>query len=286
MNPARRALWLLENRLWDTDLDLETIAHDAMVSKFHLSRSFRWASGMPVMGYLRARRLSEAARRLGECGVDDLLDLALHCGYTSHEAFSRAFRRQFGLSPSGAREQGVPSDHLLEAHSMSSQEPIALTPTRFERRGPIHLIGLLADVSSNDGTSIPAQWGDFATHLGDIPARTSQGTVGALFQNEDESIEYLCAVEVERADDVPAGLSGRTLAPQHYAVFRHDGHVSGIRDSWHGTWSGWLPGADVEPLHAPALEVYGDAFDPASGLGGLELWIPVSEPLSSTDSDD
>lgn len=117
---------------------------------------------------------------------------------------------------------------------MSSREPIfALSPIRFERRGPIHLVGLLADVRSNDGTSIPAQWGDFANRLDDVPARSSTGTVGALFQNEDESIEYLCAVEVDRAGDAPAGLSARTLPSQHYAVFQHDGHVSGIRDSWH-----------------------------------------------------
>lgn len=99
--------------------------------------------------------------------------------------------------------------------------------------------------------------------------------MGAIFQDADESIEYLCSVEVRPQSPTPSGLTLRTLAPQRYAVFHHEDHVAAIRDSWHAIWSGWVPGTAVEPAAAPALEIYGDAFDPATGRGGVELWLPI-----------
>ena len=51
---------------------------------------------MSPMAYVRARRLSDAARAL-IAGAPDILRLALDSGYASHEAFSRAFKSQFGL---------------------------------------------------------------------------------------------------------------------------------------------------------------------------------------------
>jgi AraC family transcriptional regulator len=53
---------------------------------------------MPVIKYLRARRLSDAARTLG-MGGKDILSIALEAGYGSHEAFTRAFREQFNVPP-------------------------------------------------------------------------------------------------------------------------------------------------------------------------------------------
>ena len=61
-------------------------------------RAFAAATGFSVMRYVRARRLSEAARALA-AGAPDILSLALDADYGSHEAFTRAFRRWSGASP-------------------------------------------------------------------------------------------------------------------------------------------------------------------------------------------
>jgi AraC-like DNA-binding protein len=53
---------------------------------------------------MRGRRLSEAARVLAN-GGPDILSVALDFGYGSHEAFTRAFRDQFGLTPESVRAQ-------------------------------------------------------------------------------------------------------------------------------------------------------------------------------------
>jgi AraC family transcriptional regulator len=74
------------------------------VSRFHLSRAFAMTTGQSLSGYIRARRLSEAAKAIA-AGVPNLLDVALEAGYGSHEAFTRAFRQYFGITPDELRAQ-------------------------------------------------------------------------------------------------------------------------------------------------------------------------------------
>jgi AraC family transcriptional regulator len=84
MNPAQRALWYIESHLAEP-LTLDEIARVGGVTRFHMVRAFAVATGLPVMRYARARRLTEAARSLAS-GAPDILSLALEADYGSHEA--------------------------------------------------------------------------------------------------------------------------------------------------------------------------------------------------------
>ena len=97
MNPVSKALWFIESHLAE-EITLADIATVVGVSRFQLARAFGLAIGAPVMRYVRARRLSQAALVLAN-GAPDILTVALEAGYASHEAFTRAFRDQFGLAP-------------------------------------------------------------------------------------------------------------------------------------------------------------------------------------------
>src|SRR3954469_13430426 len=101
MNPAQKALWFIESHLADA-LTLDEIAGVAGVSRFHMVRAFAAATGFSVMRYVRVRRLTEAARALAN-GAPDILALALDADYGSHEAFTRAFRDHFGMTPEAVR---------------------------------------------------------------------------------------------------------------------------------------------------------------------------------------
>src|SRR5215467_12511463 len=91
-----RALWYIESHL-SGDLSLEAVADVVGVSRFHLSRAFGLIVGCSLGSYIRARRLTVAARALAG-GAPDILSVALDTGYGSHEAFTRAFRQHFGLT--------------------------------------------------------------------------------------------------------------------------------------------------------------------------------------------
>ena len=84
-----KALWYIESHL-SSEISLEAVAEAAGVSRFHLSRTFAASTGSSLAGYSRARRLSEAAKALVK-GTPDILSVALDAGYSSHEAFTRAF---------------------------------------------------------------------------------------------------------------------------------------------------------------------------------------------------
>src|SRR5467141_1294453 len=121
MNPAQKALWFIESHLADA-LTLDEIAAIGGVSRFHMVRAFAAATGLSVMRYVRARRLTEAARALAG-GAPDILKLALEADYGSHEAFTRAFRDHFGVTPEAVR-----ASTCLDR--LKLQEPILMDSTR------------------------------------------------------------------------------------------------------------------------------------------------------------
>jgi len=75
MNPVQKALWFVESHLREP-IALEEIATHSGVSPYHLTRAFDAVTGHSLMRYVRARRLSEAARRLCN-GAPDILSVAL-----------------------------------------------------------------------------------------------------------------------------------------------------------------------------------------------------------------
>ena len=75
----------------DEELTLKRLADELGYSEFYVSRKFREISGMQFRGYLRYRRLAFALTDLRDTDRG-ILDIALDHGFSSHEAFTRAFR--------------------------------------------------------------------------------------------------------------------------------------------------------------------------------------------------
>jgi AraC family transcriptional regulator len=58
-------------------------------------------------------------------------------------------------------------------------------------------------------------------------------------------------------------------------VFTHRKHVSTIADTLDAIWTKWLPNSGHQAAEAASFERYGAAFDPRSGMGGFEIWLPL-----------
>ena len=96
-------------------MSLDELSVAAGISRCHFAHVFARATGQSAMRYMRGRRLSEAARVLAN-GSPDILTVALDFGYGSHEAFTRAFRDQFGVTPESVRAQRhLDNVNLVEA---------------------------------------------------------------------------------------------------------------------------------------------------------------------------
>ena len=82
--------------------DLESAAALACVTKDSFLRFFSYMAGMTLPEYVRCRRLTLAAQEL-RGGNAKVIDLALQYGWASADAFTRAFVRQHGITPTAAR---------------------------------------------------------------------------------------------------------------------------------------------------------------------------------------
>lgn len=90
----------------DDDIDLDVAANEAAFSRFHFHRVFRALVGEPLSGYGRRLRLERAARHL-KTSQKPIGKVAISAGFDTHEAFTRAFRQMFGVSPSAYRDAHV-----------------------------------------------------------------------------------------------------------------------------------------------------------------------------------
>src|SRR6202165_3231011 len=195
MNPAQKALWFIESHL-GRQLTLDEISGVAGVSRFHMVRAFGAATGLSVMRYVRARRLSEAARALAG-GAPDILELALEADYGSHEAFTRAFRDHFGVTPEAVRAATrLDTLHLQEPIVMDSTAIDNLQPPRFETGKPLLVAGLGERYTCESGAAIPGQWQRFHQKLHDIPGRIGKVAYGVCCNGDDAgNFDYIAGVE-------------------------------------------------------------------------------------------
>lgn len=91
----------------DEMITLRYLAQKLGYSEFYVSRKFKEISGMQLRDYLRYRKLAFALKEIRDTGAG-ILDIALNYGFSSHEAFTRAFKDTYGITPSEYRQNPVP----------------------------------------------------------------------------------------------------------------------------------------------------------------------------------
>lgn len=91
----------------DDGLTLKRLAERTNYSEYYTSRKFREISGMQLRDYLRYRRLAFALKELRDTS-QSILDIAVKYGFSSHEAFTRAFGEAYGITPYNYRKNPVP----------------------------------------------------------------------------------------------------------------------------------------------------------------------------------
>jgi AraC family transcriptional regulator len=156
------------------------------------------------------------------------------------------------------------------------EAPQNLEPPRFEGRQSFLVTGLTERYNFPKVEGIPAQWQRFAPHIGKIPGQVGWTTYGVCFNFDDKGhMYYMCGVEASDGSDAPSGLSQLRIAEQRYAVFSHREHISKIGRTWDAIFSRWAPTSGHKVAQAPQFEVYGKDFNPQTGNGLVEIWIPI-----------
>ena len=128
---------------------------------------------------------------------------------------------------------------------------------------------------------IPGQWRSFAPHIGKIPGQIGRTTYGVCWQAPNSAnIEYLSGVAISTFAGLPDDFTVVSLPAAKYAVFPHRAHVSKLYETCDAI-SRWLPESGYQSACAadgetPAFfERYSEEFNPQSGMGGMEVWVPL-----------
>ncbi|KKB12032.1 AraC family transcriptional regulator [Devosia geojensis] len=278
MSAIVRALWYIESRFRE-DLCLEDLAAATGLSRFYLSRMFPMATGLTVSGYLRGRRLTEAAKSLAD-GAPDILSVALEAGYSSHEAFTRAFRDHFGLTPEEVRRRrSIENLDLVEAIRMEAATKVTLDPPRIERHGALRIAGLSERYGMAGAAGIPDQWQKLAPYIGNIDGMVGGATYGVVgaFSDDVQGYDYLTGVEMRPDADLPPEFASVAIPARTWAKFTHKGHVSTISATCAAIYGDWHPRMEFETgENYSFLEYYGPDFNPKTGYGTMEIWVGVT----------
>lgn len=91
----------------DEGLTLHNLSGKLGYSEFYTTRKFKEISGVQLRDYLRLRKLAFALKEVRD-SQRGILDIAFDYGFSSHEAFTRAFRETYGVTPSEYRRRPVP----------------------------------------------------------------------------------------------------------------------------------------------------------------------------------
>jgi len=272
----------IEQHLYDK-ISVHEVAAASHYSTYHFSRIFKALVGDTPKEYLRKRRLTVAAKRLLSEDIG-ILELSFDCQFDSQEAFTRAFKALFNITPAQYRKQNDPfrllykdqfSPHMLHflQNEISMEPEIIIRPE-------IKLVGIAMQYDNAD-LSLPRLWSAFRPYRDQIKNRISDESFG-IYESyeeleEDVNFTYVCTAAVANFDDVPEGMVTRELPEQIYAKFTHRGSIVNLDQTLKYIWGSWLPKSNYNYDEKPDFELYPSGYNVADSESEMYLHIPVKE---------
>ena len=221
VDDIQRGIDFIEDNL-DQPLEPRDVSRAAMLSHAHYQRIFKSLTGETLNSYVRARRLARALDQLATTELR-VLDVALQAGFESQEAFARAFRRSFGMTPTDYRNIGArnvfPRKLRIDSDYLQNMQDITLEP-EIECRPTMTVAGLCTTYlgpgseKNRIGANLQGLWDEF---LDMVPAQCSitplplYGVITAL--PHADRLDYLAAgqtdgsvvIESLESREVPGG---------------------------------------------------------------------------------
>jgi AraC family transcriptional regulator len=270
----------------DEPMTLAELASVAGFSPYHFSRLFTARFGESVMEYVRAVRLQAASSRLVGDDPPSLIDLAFDCGFESQEAFTRAFRRAYGVPPGQYKRQS-PRRLLVTERLMPPATKAPTANVNVERlpdlvkRPAFTVAGPGALFNEENKSGIPALWPRLIRALplkGQAGARTYG--VCKMVDKTEGSLKYIAGVEVTGDDPLPDGFERIELAAHTYAVFRLTLDGTPLHPQMQAAmpviWGELLPKSGHQTVPAPDFELYPADFEPMRRGSYVDMYIAVT----------
>jgi AraC family transcriptional regulator len=272
------------------DFSLKDVASRANASLYHFHRLFRAFTGYSTAEYIRVRRLESAAVDLART-ERAVIDIALDHGYSSPEAFLRAFKAKFGAAPREFRKRrggaiGQSRIDLLDPAFARKKGRIAMQPRIVEIEG----FSIRGDASRGTRgrceTDVPSFWEGrrgkaddgkmdlYGICLGFERATCASRTGGACDGRDAVSGGEAFSYVIGEKSEAPS--SDETRVPGgRYAIFDVPEEIDAYNEALDRIYAEWLPSSGYELADSPVVERH------SRGPGGkrrkAEIWLPLAK---------
>ena len=258
----------------DESLDLKTLAEVAALSEFHFHRVFKALKGESIGAHISRLRI-EAAARLLRYSALSIEDIAFNIGYEAPAALSKAFKNQYGITPTQYRTN---KDIYIMKKEIINPD-LALKAPKIIELEPKNLIyvALTGKYGTLDyGKAYEQLWAVVKSQK-----LFTKGIESICVSYDDPKITEasLQRSEVSLAIHKPAHPEGevscKTLAGGKYAVFFYQGsysHLSAVYDAA----MRWVIDSEYEVREEPTFEKYlNDSRRTAQEKLKTEVYIPI-----------
>ena len=280
LDAMNRAVEYLEANITEK-LDIEKVAKIALSSPFHFQLMYHMITGVTIAEYMRRRRLTLAAQDI--LSGKKIIDVVYRYGYETPEAFTKAFGKMHGISPSAARELGANLKAYPKLSFHISIKGDKDMNYKIVNKGSFTVVGKQRRISLVDGENfiqVSKFWDDCIQDGSYQWISSKAGKLGLLGISKDfgkDEFNYIVGVE-EIKDTLRKGYVSANIPDTTWAVFESVGALpETLIDIIRRIYSEWFPATGYQhDLCTPALEVYpeGDKFSPDYRC---EYWVPVKK---------
>ena len=255
-NYRKRMIRVLEHiaRHPDQDLALDALADVAAFSKFHFHRQFRAYFGLSLNRYVRLSRVRQAALSLGFRPELSVTEIAFEAGFQSPDTFGRAFRKEFGCTPTAFRR--APDWSAWHAAIAPHDNARKLTTMYDYQQGDVSIVAMeeipiLIMPHRGPAAHLPQTVARFiawrkSARLGPDRSRTFTLYHGDPDQGDVPTrIDLACStLPTKTAED---GMEQGTLPGGRYARLQIRGPYDDLEQPAHWLYHTWLPQSGEEP---------------------------------------
>lgn len=249
-----RCINFIEKNL-DLDLSPDLIANECGYSTFHFCIIFNACQGIPLMEYVKKRRLSLSAEKL--FSGERIIDIAMECGFSTHNGYTKAFKKEFGYSPVQyiKRMEGYYSENSLYDIGGYIMDPVIVKRPGFKIAG----YGIETKITDGNFTKdVASFWSNYEgenleTKMYKILKPEKHGEVGVCVpsKNQGGNALYLLGVIVKDFDLVTEDMITLEIPEATYAVFttppvdtsgdcEDDKFAKTIRETWKYIFKEWF----------------------------------------------
>jgi AraC family transcriptional regulator len=271
----------------DETLDLEELARVACFSSFHFHRIFAAMTGETIADHVRRLRLERAAMEL-RSGAKQVIQVALDAGYEAHEAFTRAFKAAYGVSPAAFRRATGPIAILAAPSGVHFRQGVPLTTFNTnhittktmkvitKKIKPMR-VAYLRHVGPYETTR--QTWTDLMARLSaDKQIRKRSVFIGMGHDNPTvtpaSELRYDACITVDEEYEPKKPVKLQTIDGGDHAVVKNC-PVGKIKDAFQYLYGKWLARSSRELRPAPGMVVVGARDAVAPRKLRVDIYMPL-----------